>query len=67
VDADMFTLAVAEVFGLKMLAELADKDVDIDVKSPEKFMIGSKWNVFKGGFETYLNSQKRHGTIPFPM
>ena len=27
-------------------------------------MIGSKWNVFKEGFETYLNSQKGHGTIP---
>ena len=26
-------------------------------------MIGSKWNVFKEGFETYLNSQKGHGTI----
>ena len=64
VDADMCTLAVAEVFGLKMLAELADKDVDINVKAPEKFMIGSKWNVFKEGFETYLNSQKGHGTIP---
>ena len=48
VDADMFTLAVAEVFGLKMLAEQADKDVNIDVKAPEKFMIGSKWNVLNG-------------------
>jgi len=64
VDANMFTLAVAEGFGLKMLAELADKDVDIDVKAREKFMIGSKWTVFKEGFETYLDSQKGHGTIP---
>ena len=64
VDANMFTLAVAEVFGLKMLAELTDNDVDIDVKAQEKLMIGSKWNVFKEGFETYLNSQKGHGTIP---
>ena len=64
VDADMFTLAVVEVFGQKMLAEQADKDVDINVKPPDKFMIGSKWSVFKEGFETYLNSQKGRGTIP---
>ena len=64
VNADMFTLAVVEVFGLKMLAEQADKDADIDVKPPDKFIIGSKWSVFKEGFETFLNSQKGHGSIP---
>ena len=35
-DANMFSLAVAEVFGLKILAELADKDVEIDVKPAEE-------------------------------
>ena len=64
VDADMFTLEVVEVFGQKMLAEYEDKDADIDVKTPDKFIISSKWSVFKEGFETYLNSQKGHGTIP---
>ena len=63
VDADMFTLEVAEVFVQKMLAEQEDKDADIDVKTPDKFVISSKWSVFKEGFETYLNSQKGIGTI----
>ena len=62
-DADMFTLAVADVFGQKMLAEHADKDADLDVKPPDKFIVGSKWSVFKEGFETYLNSQKGCGNI----
>jgi hypothetical protein len=57
IDANMFALAVAEMFGQKMLAEEAEKDVETDVKAPEKFAFGSKWNVFKEGFETYLNSQ----------
>ena len=41
VDADMFTLEVVEVFGQKMLAEYEDKDADIDVKTPDKFIISS--------------------------
>jgi hypothetical protein len=60
----MFTLAVAEVFGEKMLAEKDDKDADVEVKPPDKFIVGSKWSVFKEGFETYLNSQKGRGMIP---
>ena len=64
VDAVMFTLEVAALFGQKMLAEQEDKDADIDVKTHDKFIICPKWSVFKKGFETYLDSQKRCSTIP---
>jgi hypothetical protein len=52
IDANMFTLAAAEVYGQKMIAEDAEKDADVDVKAPDKFIVGSKWNIFKEGFET---------------
>jgi hypothetical protein len=64
IDADMFTLAVADVYGQMMIAEGAEKDTGVEVKTPDKFIAGSKWAVFKEGFETYLNSQHGRGNIP---
>jgi hypothetical protein len=64
IDPDLFTLAVAKHYGQLMITEAADKDLDVEVKPPDKFGAQSKWNVFKEGFETYLTSQKGRGNIP---
>jgi hypothetical protein len=64
IDPDLFTLVVAENYGQLMITEAADKDLDVEVKPPDKFGAQSKWNVFKEGFETYLTSQKGRGNIP---
>jgi hypothetical protein len=64
VDADMFTLAVAKLYGQKMIAEGAEKETEVEVKAPDKFTASSKWFVFKEGFETYLTSQHGRGNIP---
>jgi hypothetical protein len=64
IDPDLFTLTVAEHYGQLMIAEAADKDVEVEVKPPDKFGAQTKWNVFKEGFETYLTSQKGRGNIP---
>jgi hypothetical protein len=60
----LFTLSVAKHFGQLMIKEAVAKDMDKEVKPPEKFGPNSKWNIFKEGFETYLTSLKGHGEIP---